>query len=242
MSGITVVSTALNAEKWAALCIASVAAQTVHARHVYVDAASTDRTFAVATHASNLGATLEVYGNGTRLPALQNISEVVHSLPDDEIVVFLDGDDQLATPLALHRVARAYAEGALATYGSFMYSDGRIGFARAYPADVARHGWHRKYAWVGTHLRTCRASLFKAIPASHLHEDDGSWIALAFDQALFLPVLEMARERAHFIPEILHVYNHEAGAATREGSEEFLALEHASVRRIRARAPLERFP
>ena len=32
---------------------------------------------------------------------------------------------------------------------------------------------------------------------------------MAYDQAIMLPLLEMARERSRYIPDILHVYNKE---------------------------------
>ena len=42
-----------------------------------------------------------------------------------------------------------------------------------------------------------------------LKDSDGHYYQMTYDQAIMLPLLEMAGTRAKFIPEILHVYNKE---------------------------------
>jgi hypothetical protein len=166
-----------------------------------------------------------VDGSGKGL--LDNLLPVWRSLPDDEVIAWIDGDDWLATDHALATVAEAHRAGALVTYGSFMYANGASGFAAQADADP------RNGSWTTTHLKTFRAGLIKRIRDEDLRQTYGSYITLAIDQAIMIPCLEMASERALYIPQTLYVYNHahsfEANADT--GA---IAREHAEVRRIRA--------
>ena len=57
-----------------------------------------------------------------------------------------------------------------------------------------------------THLKTFYAKLFKKIKKEDLLYK-GSFYPMAWDTALMIPMLEMARERHLFIPDILYVYN-----------------------------------
>ena len=40
-----------------------------------------------------------------------------------------------------------------------------------------------------------------------LKDEQGDYYKMTYDQAIMLPLLEMASERAKYIPDILHVYN-----------------------------------
>lgn len=173
---ITAISTAYNPPLDArARCFASVPA---FAEHVYIDAAEQDPP----------------------LSHFENLLEAAAELPDDAIVVSLDGDDWL-TPGALERVQAEYDAGALVTYGSFKYADGRPGFARQLEGDP------RTSPWVTTHLKTFRAGLFRRIDPRHLQDAQGRWLEHARDLALMFPLLELAGPRAHFVPDVLYVYN-----------------------------------
>jgi hypothetical protein len=134
-------------------------------------------------------------------PHFPALLAVLAELADDDIVVSLDGDDWLAHPGVLTRVQEEHDAGALVTYGSFIYADGRRGFASQLVGPV------RASPWVTTHLKTFRAGLAKKIPHAHLQTPDGLWLENARDQALMFPLVDMAGDRARFIPDVLHVYN-----------------------------------
>ena len=182
-----------------ALCLHSVASQDVQARHVYID---------TETEPPCLDG----------FPHFPNLIRVIADLPDDEIIVSLDGDDWL-TPGALAFVQSAHDAGALVTYGSFRYADGRAGFAAPLAGPV------RQSPWVTTHLKTFRAGLFRRIKHTDLRNEDG-WLEHARDMALMFPLVEMAGSRAVFIPEILMVYNAANSSEFRHGAPE-IAVERA---------------
>ena len=76
-----------------------------------------------------------------------------------------------------------------------------------HPQDIVRNNLYREYKWRASHLRTFKKGLWNKIDQSDFVDDDGEYYKMAYDQAMVLPMLEMAAERAKYIPEILHVYN-----------------------------------
>lgn len=234
---ITVTSTGFCAAEWAERCMESVRGQTFAATHIY--AAADDATLGAAAevyyerafgHPHFASGAIDGIGKGL----LANLLPIWRSLPPDEVIVWLDGDDWLATDHALERVAAAHHAGALVTYGSFMYHDGRPGFAGQCGNDP------RSEPWRATHLKSFRAGLVQRIRESDWRWGDGSWLDLSIDQAVMLPCLEMAgRDRSVFIPEILCVYNsaHSFAANTDAAG---LAQEATALRMVRARPRYER--
>jgi len=237
---MTIVSTALNAERWIQKCLDSVLDQTFrNYTHVVIDAKSEDRTSEIALFNMETDQQLTVIRNPERLSALENCWSVWKDLPDDEVIVWLDGDDWLAHDRALEVLALAYAAKAepWLTYGQFMFSDGEVGFAAPYAL-----GARVRYSdWRATHLKTFRAGLAKklangpGVAPSCLFRPDGSWVSLAIDKAVMWPLLEMAGARYTCIYQILSVYNLQASWASNRTAEE-RQVELGEVDRLRAMA------
>ena len=79
-----------------------------------------------------------------------------------------------------------------------------------YPQDIIEAGDFKKDPqWRASHLRTFKAKLAKALTKEDLSDEDGGYYQYAYDQALMFPMMEMARERIRFIPDILCIYNDE---------------------------------
>ena len=182
---VSIVSTGFNA-KAKDRCLASVASQKyLRVEHIYVEASS----------------------QRPAKPVLQNQYEAMVSLPSERVVVMLDGDDWFAGDEALVRVIEEHDSGAWVTYGSFKNSDGSPGFASAYAPGES----YRKGKGNATHLKTMRAGLVAKIKKQDLMGNgrlrgaDG-WLIGAADVALIMPCLDMAAERARFIPDVLCVY------------------------------------
>lgn len=177
---VVVISTGLSAKN-RVLCKASVAAQKdVEVEHRYIEAS-------------------------TQVPRkckLENIYDVMHSLPPEQVVAILDGDDMLANRHALSVVAREHEAGAWVTYGSFRFFNGQKGFASPY--ETANY---RQEPWRATHLKTTRAGLFQRIKKEDLFYD-GDWVKIADDHAFMFPMLEMAGpSRVKFLSDILYIYD-----------------------------------
>lgn len=233
-----VTSTALNAGHFAARCVASVRFQSfTHWRYFYIDADSDDDTFQFASHARADDARIQVQRNRPRKSLLDNLLPIWRNVDDEDIIVWIDGDDWLATEHALAVVAATYQKtDAWMTYGQFMWPDGTIGFAAPVGPEP------RSEPWRATHLKTFKGWLLKEIRDEDLQQPHGAWYDLAIDQAIMLPMLEMAGDRAVFIPQILYVYN-AAHSFEANGSPAERTRERELLRRIRSQpayAPRQR--
>ena len=231
---ITVTSTAANIDpSRVARCIRSVREQSFgRKRHVYFLADATGDDLAGYDHLAY--AALE-FREGVYPAAspLANLWPLWQSLPDDEVVVWLDGDDYLATELALDTVARVHAAGALVTYGQFVWGDGSLGFAAPVGNDPRREPWR------ATHLRTFRAGLVKHLREEDLKMPDGAW-TIVTDQPVMLPLLELAGPHARFIENVLCVYSvPDLRTDLTRHDPAYVRRQHAEVARVRA---LPRYP
>lgn len=210
----SITSTTLNAERYVARCIESVQRQTYpHWDHFVVDAKSNDFTVRKARAQAKLtrvpASHTLVSVNKKRQAALENCWEIWSALPPDEVIVWLDGDDWLATDSALDILARTYASPAepWLTYGQFMMATGEVGFASPYAPGENPRRTH----WRATHLKTFRAGLVqKTNRRLLLKPDNETWCDLAIDKAVMYPLLDMAGDRHAFISQILYVYNAKA--------------------------------
>jgi glycosyltransferase involved in cell wall biosynthesis len=239
----TIVSPVFNAEKWIGKCIESVRRQTFrNYHHIVIDARSDDRTGEIARNYTLIEEQLTVVSNSERKEALENAWPIWSMLPDDEVIIWLDGDDWLAHDEALQVIANAYQDPDVwLTYGQFMFADGEVGFAAPYPAGANV----RFMDWRATHLKTFRAGLVKKLlrdptfPGANpncLLRPNGAWVYLAIDKAVMWPLLEMAGEHYKCIHQVVSVYNYQASwAAARKPENRQVELDE--VERIRALPP-----
>lgn len=189
-------------------------------RVIYIDDASSDNTYektyeAIKKYQAEDRVTL--IRNPQNHKALYNIYYAVHSASNEEIVVLLDGDDWFSHTKVLSLLNQYYNDPAVwLTYGQYMtypgYSKGlcRRPFFKSLQRGKVRskEPFSKEGDWIYSHLRTFYAGLFKRIPLKdQLYQ--GSFYSSAWDLAIMMPMLEMAREHAVFIPDVLYIYNRE---------------------------------
>ncbi len=196
--------------------LASVFAQTYpHYRVIYIDDCSTDETYlriqgCIAEHQQAEKVTL--IRNERRLGAMENIYRAVHSCLDHEIIVMLDGDDWFSQGGALERLNDYYSiSGVWMTHGSYVYHPtyhhGECSIP--IPREVVEQNSIRQFVhrgWPLSHVKTFFAALFKRINQEDLMWD-GAFLDSTSDQAMMLPMFEMAAHHAVFVPEVLYVNN-----------------------------------
>jgi hypothetical protein len=139
---------------------------------------------------------------GVRFLTLKKIRTVV---PANDIVVLLDGDDELIAPLGLQHINNAYIRyGAWCTYGSYVgqFSE------QTTKIPENEHFAPRYQEWRYGHART-----FKVFLIDHAYEHDffnkitNDWLQKATDRALFLRFLEVSgRHRVHLVNEAVYLY------------------------------------
>jgi len=230
-------------EPWIERCAASIAAQTVEARHVIRVGSE-----AVVEHLRRSDEWPRIAEQCdlkySDVYSFEAALRLVRELPPETIVIWLDGDDWLTRPDALAIVAREYERGAWMTYGSFCLHPPQAAWDMsdfvAHPREIIDKNAFRNDRWRASHLRTSRAGLLQRIRHADLCNDTGHLFRCALDQALILPMLEMAGERAHFVPEVLYCYNTTNPASSHNRGEEVLALQRAELLQIRGRKPYQR--
>ncbi len=173
-------------------------------RLVYIDDASDDGSYEVARDAiyeAECLTRVTLVQNEEKLGTLANIYRAVQALPDEEIVVVLDGKDRLAHEWVLQRLNAYYENPSLwiaLAQGIYYPSFQKV------PAQDLKEG--RELKRVEEHLKTFYAALFKKVRESDFVYA-GTYLQSQADLAYILPMIEMGKEHTHFIPEVLSLVN-----------------------------------
>jgi hypothetical protein len=109
--------------------------------------------------------------------------------------------------------------------------------ASQYPPEVINTNTFRSDKWRASHLKTFKYSLWKKVNVEDLKDSTGSFYEMSYDQAMMLPMLEMAGEKALYIPEALCVYNTINPLAVNKTRAE---KQHKLMLEIRAKKPYNR--
>jgi len=213
-----IIITSYNNEEWVKLNLDSVINQTYpHWRILYYNDNSNDKT-------------LEKVQNYIRENSLENKINIINSkirnyqgygrwlsyqqCDDDEICVFLDGDDWLADNFVLQKLNHLYLEkNYMVTYGGYnVFYKNKITKIKTeeFPLDIIQKKAYRKYQWISFHLRTGIAKLFKSIPLEHLQDKNGEYIKCVTDWAEMFWVLERCEGRHGINPFDSYIYNKDA--------------------------------
>ncbi|MDX8430974.1 MAG: glycosyltransferase family A protein [Candidatus Algichlamydia australiensis] len=180
-------------------------------RLIYIDDASTDDNFSVAKEvvaAYGLEEKATMIRNKKNVGAMANHVNAVGMCKDREIIVLLDGDDSFSNPYVLEKLNQVYANPHVwLTYGSHIevptHNLGKL--AQPVPKKVLEEGTIRKCKWTTSHLRTYYAGLAKKIRLED-QKDRGKYLPSTSDLATMLPMIDMARLHAYYIPDCLVLY------------------------------------
>ncbi|MDX8430975.1 MAG: glycosyltransferase family A protein [Candidatus Algichlamydia australiensis] len=180
-------------------------------RVLFINDCSTDRTLELVERETLGRENVKIINNKKRKLALYNLYHAVHNdISGNEIVITLDGDDQLAHPHVLSNLNRIYSnpkKEIWLTYGQFLEQRScRKGFAKPFPREVIRGNTFRKHPDLPTHLRTFYAWLFQKIKIEDLQKE-GKFYEMSWDSAAMIPMIEMACNHFCFVPEVLYLYN-----------------------------------
>jgi glycosyltransferase involved in cell wall biosynthesis len=209
-----------NNEKWVDQNIHSALNQEYsNFRILYVDDASTDKTLeklnqCLENHPRR--GIVEVHSHSINRGAASNFYNYIHqNVLDDEVVVSLDGDDQLSNNGVLAYLDEVYSNplrDIWITYGQYTFqSSGLVGSCvkRPYLFEKGNppHLGYRKEEFRFSHLRTFKGWLFKKIRKKDLYYGE-KFVHMASDTAIMWPMIEMASNgHFQFIDKILYIYN-----------------------------------
>ncbi len=203
-----------NVDSWINLCINSVYKQSYqNYTHYLIDDMSTDKSSEKIKKLIEDKEKFHLIENTEKKYALKNIYDTLQDkdLHEDDIIVILDGDDWLASSEVLEILNRQYEEtDCLMTYGSYIEYPSLIrgSFSAKIPHHIIQQQSYRKNKWMSSHLRTFRYKLWKNIDKKDfINENTNKFIKAAWDLAIVFPMLEMSGHRAHYIEDILYMYN-----------------------------------
>ncbi len=202
-----------NSEKWISNTIKSVLKQNYQNYQCIIsDDISTDKTYEISKKMISGKSNFLITKNNSKKYALKNIYDSIEaSNPSgNDVVVVLDGDDWLSNNNVLSKLNEYYMlEDTHMTFGSFVeFPTGQVGMESSeYPKEVVDNNTYRETQWRASHLKTFRYFLWNKIEEADLKDSDGNFYEISYDQAMMLPMLEMAGSRAKYVPEVLCVYN-----------------------------------
>jgi len=206
------VTPAFNCEKEIVQTVKSVYSQSYDSwRMVVYDDMSTDNTAQVVADLSkklSLGDKLKVVSRTEKFGEVRNTLDAVESIDDNEIVCRLDGGDWLTENDGLFYLNHVYQDNNLAVawtahrwaYSTNINISGEI--------DLKRSIYDQP--WVTSHLKTFRRKSFSGIKNENFRDDEGDFIMIACDQAIFLPMIHKSLREGKsckFIPLVMYHYS-----------------------------------
>lgn len=209
-----IVSPVYNARPWIEKYLESVTSQTYpHWTATIIDDASDDGTYERLCELTAGDDRITVIRNGQRRRALANVVGAIGRIgcDDEDVIVFLDGDDWFSDTDVLDYLNQVYQnEDVWITWGSFVsHPSGQ----RGRTAKPLRPFYDiRKGHFIFSHLKTAKHFLWRNIADADLRDRrTGDYYPASWDNVIMRPMVEMAgRKHSRFIRRTLYVYNAES--------------------------------
>tara|TARA_R110002153_G_scaffold1395_1_gene7190 strand:- start:13019 stop:13777 length:759 start_codon:yes stop_codon:yes gene_type:complete len=149
---------------------------------------------------------------------------------DDYIVAVVDGDDELCNENTVELILSEYNgnEKLDALWTAHTWDVNSLNISRELPQKINTY----QYPWVSSHLKTFKLSVFENISNENFKDLDGNWFKRGYDQALYLPILYLAREHM-YMNEICYLYRINSNSIQNREAKEKEQMD--TVRLVRAR-------
>jgi len=209
-------------------------------RIVVYDDMSTDNTAQVVSDMSKslgLGDRLKVVTRTEKHGEVRNTLDAVESIDDSEIVCRLDAGDWLTENDALYILNDSYNK----SNAAVMWTMHRWSYTSTNISGPLKSDDVYSHQWVSSHLKTFRRSSLRGINKNNFLDDQGNYIMIACDQAVFLPMMHKAIKEERplvFIPMVMYHYDIDLKNPTLFKSERSIN-QKMSAERIRERGFIE---
>lgn len=175
-------------------------------RVVYINDCSTDKTGElVQEYFKDHGVEDKVtyIQNKKNYNPMRNQYFAIHDCKDEEIIVIVDGDDQLYGTEVFQTVNKAFCnEDVWFTYGQDTQH-----ISKPTPKRILRSARHRSCDFRWSHLRCFYAGLFKQIPRERFSISKTKFFPAGADISVMLNLMDLARDHTFFIDQELYKYN-----------------------------------
>jgi len=181
-------------------------------RAIIIDDVSTDDTGTFVEDFSKncgFGKNIKVIRRDEKYGEVRNTITEIDNIDDDEVVVRVDGGDWLTENDCLYMLDKIYEKHSPAvcwTGQRWAYTNYGISKEMILKPNQSVYD----HPWVSSHLKTFRASALKKVDKKNFFDDEGNWIMIACDQAVFLPMMHLAVNNnipIVFYPAICYHYN-----------------------------------
>jgi hypothetical protein len=152
------------------------------------------------------------YASKNIYDAINYLNRKFH-LKYDDLIILVDGDDELYGKTSISDVVRTYNQhGCWLTYGSYINKSDSINPDIKIP--IMHRGEYRntrdfrKLPWKSSHLKTFLYGLYAYLSEEDFKDCNGEWLRTCSDLALMFPMMEMAGpEKIRHIDSPLYIYN-----------------------------------
>ena len=177
---------------------------------VYVDDASTDNTYINVTNFITKNNILDKF---TLLHNIKNMKQshcrfrAYKEADNNDILCFLDGDDWLFDKYVLDKLNHEYRSNIKLTYGSYYKYENNTVTTDLYSTIPISNNYLSDNHWVGIHLRTGYAYLYKNMPESYYKDHNNNWMSAVTDVAEFYWAVMQVGNNYKEIKYPTYVYN-----------------------------------
>ena len=140
---------------------------------------------------------------------VRNTLASIKTIDDRDIVCRLDGGDWLTENDLLYVLNQVYQDESVAvawTAHRWSYTTQNI----SGPISLSQGQTVYDHPWSSSHLKTFRCGQLKKVPDANFRDDSGSYIMIACDQAIFLPMMHLSvleGKKLQFVPIVGYHYN-----------------------------------
>lgn len=219
MNKFKIVITSYNNESWTKLCLDSVKNQTYTNYEVlFFNDGSTDKTLDVANenlHGESKFRVINLDKNNTKSWIFANLLD--QYIDDNDVVLFLDGDDWLASDEVLSTINQYYEiHNPWVAYGGMVVWNGGEEVSEPYPQNsqfpmtVMQNRDYRIDLWRSSHTKTMRGFIWKSIDKTHfISNQDNQYILGPDDLVIMFDALEKCpADKVCRFEFPTYVYNH----------------------------------
>lgn len=201
MNKFKIVITSYNNEKWTELCISSLTSQTYSNYEVlFFNDGSTDNTLSFAKgcvkNTDDRFKFIDFEKNNTKSWIFANVLD--RYIDDNDIVMFLDGDDWLSSDEVLQAISQYYElNDCWVGYGGMVVWNGGEETTEPYPQNsefpiqISKNRDYRKDTWRSSHVKTMRGFVWKSIDKKNfISTQDNQYILGPDDLVIMFDALE----------------------------------------------------
>lgn len=148
-----------------------------------------------------------IIDNTEKMGEVRNTLQASKIIDDDEVVCRVDGGDWLTENDTLHMLNDVYKNDKVEivwTSHRWAYTPQNI----STQLNLSPGQTVYQHPWVSSHMKTFRCGRIKKVPDQNFRDENGLYIMIACDQAVFLPMLHTSIKDGMLVGHIPHVCYH----------------------------------